>query len=309
MRALVLGSAAGGGFPQWNCGCPNCDGVRRGDPRLLARTQDSVAIAPASTGEPGGWTLLNASPDIAAQIQANSALHPRARRDSPIRSIVLTNGDLDHTLGLFSLRESWPLVLYATDAVRQGLEERNAVFRTLRRFPTQVTWKRLELGRPTPLEGEGGAPTGLTVEARPLPGKPPVHLVGVTPPSPEDNVGLWIRDPARGKLVVYATAVSRVDGLQDSFDGADALLLDGTFWSSDELVALGLSRARAEDMAHAPIGGDGGTLAALARVRAKRKIYTHINNSNPILLAGSPEERAVLDAGWEIAHDKMEISV
>jgi pyrroloquinoline quinone biosynthesis protein B len=303
MRVVVLGAAAGGGFPQWNCGCPNCDGVRRGDPRLVARTQDSVAISPAGVPA-GGWTLLNASPDIAAQIQANAILHPRSRRDSPIRSIVLTNGDLDHTLGLFSLRESWPLTLYATDAVREGLEGRNALFRTLRRFPTQVTWKRLELGHATPLDE-----TGLTIEARPLPGKPPVHLVGVTPPSPEDNVGLWIRDPARGTLVVYAGAVSRVDGLAPSLDGADVVLLDGTFWSSDELVALGLSRARAEDMAHAPIGGPGGTLAALASLRAKRRIYTHINNSNPILLAGSPEHRAVLEAGWEIAHDAMEITV
>jgi pyrroloquinoline quinone biosynthesis protein B len=304
MRAVVLGAAAGGGFPQWNCGCPNCEGVRRGDAGLTARTQDSVAVAADGSGD---WTLLNASPDILRQIEATRALQPRARRDSPIRGIVLTNGDLDHTLGLFSLRESWPLVLYATDAVREGLEGRNAIFRTLRRTPMQVTWRRLELGRPVPLVDASGAPNGLTVEARPLPGKPPVHLVGVAPPSPEDNVGLWIRDEARGTRLVYATAVARVDALAASLDGADAVLLDGTFWSSDELIALGLSKARAEDMAHAPIGGPEGTLAALAAVRARRRIYTHINNSNPILREGSPERRAVLDAGWEIAHDGLEL--
>jgi pyrroloquinoline quinone biosynthesis protein B len=311
MRALVLGSAAGGGFPQWNCGCPNCEAVRRGDPRLAPRTQDSIAVTAGEAGGEGvGWALLNASPDIAQQVQANRAMHPRARRDSPIASIVLANGDLDHTLGLFSLRESWPLVLYATDAVRQGLEERNAIFRTLRRFPTQVTWRRLELGRAVALEGTGG----LTVEARPLPGKLPVHLVGLAPPSDagEENVGLWVRDPARGTLLVYATAVSKVEGLLGpaaGSEGADALFLDGTFWSSDELVAQGLSKARAEDMAHAPIGGEGGSLAALVGLNARRRIYTHINNSNPILREGSPEHRAVVEAGWEIAHDGMEISL
>jgi pyrroloquinoline quinone biosynthesis protein B len=299
MRVRVLGAAAGGGFPQWNCGCPNCDAVRRGDPRVRARTQDSVALS--VDGE--AWHLVNASPDIHRQIAENPPLQPRSPRHSPIASILLTNGDLDHVLGLFSLRESWPLVLCATDAVRAGLEERNAIFRTLKRFPTQVTWQRLELGREVPLAG--GA---LMVEARPVPGKLPVHLEGITTPSPEDNVGLWVREPASGKRVVYLGAAASLEGLLPALDGADCVLVDGTFWSSDELVAQGLSKARAEDMAHLPIGGDRGSLRKLATLRAGRKIFTHINNSNPILVDGSPEKRAVEEAGWEVAYDGMEIA-
>src|SRR5207302_8049982 len=183
MRVRVLGAAAGGGFPQWNCGCPNCDAVRRGDPRVRARTQDSLALSASSaagtaagTAGDEAWHLVHASPDIHRHIAENPPLQPRAQRHSPIASILLTNGDLDHVLGLFSLRESWPLVLYATDAVRAGLEERNAIFRTLHRFPTQVTWRRLELGRAVPL---GDA---MTVEARPIRGKLPVHLEGITTP-------------------------------------------------------------------------------------------------------------------------------
>jgi len=203
MRVRVLGAAAGGGFPQWNCGCPNCDAVRKGDPRVRARTQDSVALS--SDGD--AWHVVNASPDIHRQIAENPPLQPRSARHSPIASILLTNGDLDHVLGLFSLRESWPLVLYATDAVRAGLEERNAIFRTLRRFPTQVTWRRLELGRAVPLPGDGA----LTVEARPAKGKLPVHLEGITTPSPEDNVGLWVR--SESACVVYLAAAASLDGI------------------------------------------------------------------------------------------------
>ncbi len=309
MLVRVLGSAAGGGFPQWNCACENCSLVRAGDPRVAARTQDSVAF---SAGEPhavgggagagrSGWNVVNASPDIRAQIEASAVLQPRSRRDTPIRSLLLTNGDLDHVLGLFSLRESTPLVLWATDAVRAGLEERNALMRTLHRFPEQLTWKRLELGREVEL-GDG-----TTVEARPVAGKAPVHLTGLAPNTPEDNVALWIRE--RDRLVVYAAACASLDGLEGAFDDADALLLDGTFWSSDELVAAGLSRARAEDMAHLPVGGERGSLARLAGCRARRRIYTHVNNSNPILVDGSPENGAARAAGWEVAYDGMEIDL
>ncbi len=295
MRARVLGSAAGGGLPQWNCACAICSLARAGDPRVRPRTQDSIAVS--SDGE--GWHVLNASPDVRAQIEASRCLHPRSARGTPIRSIVLTNGDLDHVLGLFSLRESTPLVVWATDAVRAGLEERNALVRTLHRFPEQLTWKRLELGHEVPLED------GLTVEARALPGKGPVHLAGLVPHGPEDNVGLWVRH--RGRTLVYASACGSLQGLEAAFDDADVLLFDGTFFSSDELVARGLSRARAEDMAHLPVGGARGSLAGLARSRARRKIYTHVNNSNPLVVDGSPEHRAALGAGWEVAFDGMEI--
>jgi pyrroloquinoline quinone biosynthesis protein B len=296
MRVRVLGSAAGGGFPQWNCACGNCALVRAGDARVRARTQDSIAFSADGLA----WNLVNVSPDIRAQIEAFPGLHPRASRHTPIRSILLTNGDLDHVLGLFSLRESTPLEVWATDAVRAGLEERNALMRTLHRFPEQLTWKRLELGRAVPL-GDG-----TTVEARPVAGKAPVHLMGLAPGSAEDNVALWIRHG--GELAVYAAACASLEGMSAAFDDASLLLFDGTFWSSDELVAAGLSRARAEDMAHLPIGGENGSMARLGSSRARRKIYTHVNNSNPILVEGSPEHAAMLAAGWEIAFDGMEIA-
>lgn len=300
MRVRVLGAAAGGGFPQWNCGCPNCELVRRGDPRVRGRTQDSVALS----RDGDAWHVVNASPDIHRQIAENPPLQPKSARHSPIASIVLTNGDLDHVLGLFSLRESWPLTLYATDAVRAGLEERNAIFRTLKRFPTQVTWRRLALNEPMALGDTGD----MTIEARPARGKLPVHLEGITTPSPEDNVGLWIR--GGGKCVVYLAATSSLDGVDLS--EADVVFVDGTFWSADELIALGLSKARAEDMAHLPIGGERGSLKQLAHLASRgkpiRRIYTHINNSNPILVDGSPEHHAVRAAGWDIAYDGMEIT-
>jgi pyrroloquinoline quinone biosynthesis protein B len=286
-------------LPQWNCGCANCCAVRAGDPRVLPRSQDAIAFS----GDDVRWHLVNASPDVLRQIEQTPALHPRSARHSPIRSILLTNGDLDHVLGLFSLRESWPLVIYATDAVRRGIEEGNVIFRTLQRFPGQVTWRRLPLGEEVELEA------GLVVEARPARGKLPVHLTGIGAPSPEDNVSLWIRDTRTGKRVVVATATSSADGLDESLRDVDCVFFDGTFWSSDELGRLGLGTARAEDMAHLPIGGERGSLARLAGLRAPRRIYTHINNSNPIVVDGSPEHRAVLDAGWEIAFDGMELVV
>jgi pyrroloquinoline quinone biosynthesis protein B len=297
MRARVLGSAAGGGFPQWNCACPNCALARKGDPRVAARTQDSIAVS----HDGASWHVINASPDIRAQIESNACLQPEPPRRTPIRSIVLTNGDLDHVLGLFSLRESTPLVVWATDAVRAGLEERNALMRTLHRFPEQLTWRRLEPGRVHALDDT------MTIEARTIPGKGPTHLAGLVEGTPEENVALWIRDGSR--TLVYASACGSLEGIAETFDDADVLLFDGTFFSSDELVAQGLSRARAEEMAHLPVGGPEGSIAGLSRSRARRKIFTHVNNSNPILVEGSPERRALAQAGWELASDGMEIAL
>ena len=299
MLVRVLGSAAGGGFPQWNCGCANCREVRSGSPRVRSRTQDSLAVS----SDAQTWALINASPDIARQIEAFPALSPRAPRHSPIVAIALTNGDLDHCLGLFSLRESWPLVVYATDAVRAGLTERNAIFRTLQRFDGHVTFRRLELGREMDLAA------GLTIEARPVKGKLPVHLEGVATPSPEDNVALFLRERAVGKLAIYAAAAASFESIAPSFAAADCLFVDGTFWSSDELPRLGASTSRAEDMAHLPIHGHGGSLARLRGTSTCRKIYTHINNTNPILVEDSKERYAIEREGWEVAFDGMEIDV
>jgi pyrroloquinoline quinone biosynthesis protein B len=305
MRLRVLGSAAGGGLPQWNCACPNCVEARSGSGRVRPRTQDALALEAA----PGVWFLIHASPDVHRQIQSFPELEPRSGRATPIHGVLLTNGDLDHTLGLFSLRESTPLVLHATETTRRGLVEGNTIFRTLQRFPQQTTWRRLVIDAPMELLAPGDVPTGVTVTAVPLPGKVPKHLEGLAEPSPEDNIGLWIRDTRSSKLVVIATAAGAIGEYVARMDGADAVLFDGTFWTSDELVRLGLGTARAEDMAHLPLSGEHGALAALAGVRAGRKILTHINNTNPILVEGSPERRTVETAGWEVADDGLEISL
>jgi pyrroloquinoline quinone biosynthesis protein B len=303
MRVHVLGSGAGGGLPQWNCACENCMLARANDPRIASRTQDSLAI-----GSKNERTLLvNASPDVLRHIERFERLWPRSARQTPIAAIALTNGDLDHVVGLLSLRESQPLRILATARVRAGLVERNAVLRTLTRTPDQVTWTDLELERELVL-----ADIGIAVTAFAAPGKLPVHLVGLVEPSPEDNVALRVRDLATGRALVVATAVGALDGIDALVAGADAALFDGTFWSDDELVALGLGRSRARDMAHVPVGGAEGSLARFAASSAAsktRRIYTHINNTNPMLRADSSERAEVERAGWEIAFDGMEFSV
>lgn len=306
MRVRVLGSAAGGGFPQWNCGCPNCQGVRAGAIAATARTQESTAVS----ADGKAWFLLNASPEIRVQIESFPALHPRGPRDSPIAGILLTNGDLDHCLGLLSLRESYPLTVWATDRVRRGFTEDNVLYRTLERFQGQVTWRVLKPGREEALVSPGGEPSGLAVEAVALPGKPPVHLMGRYPPDSEDNVGFRIRERATGRVLAYLSGVADVTAaVRDAVAGAACVFFDGTFWSNDELIALGLGRQRAEDMAHLPVGGPGGSLARLADHRAGRRVYIHINNTNPILRDDSPERAAVEAAGWTVAHDGLEIEL
>src|SRR5258706_11446935 len=187
MQIRVLGAAAGGGFPQWNCGCPNCRDQRAGTLGASPLTQESVAVS--ADGE--RWLLLNASPEIRAQIESCAALHPRARRHSPIAAIVLTNGDLDHCLGLLSLRESHPIVVCATDEVRRGFSENNVLYRTLERFPGQVTWRTLAPGTRMELEG-------LEIEPLAAPGKLPIHLEGSQPEAPGQNIGLLILDKRTG---------------------------------------------------------------------------------------------------------------
>jgi pyrroloquinoline quinone biosynthesis protein B len=302
----VLGSAAGGGFPQWNCGCPNCTGVRNGTIRATARTQESVAVS----ADGRGWFLINASPEIRAQIESFPPLHPRGPRHSPIEGILLTNGDLDHCLGLLSLRESHPIAVYATERLRAGFTEGNVLYRTLERFPGQTTWRTLKLGRVEDLTVGGGAPSGLTVEAVPAPGKVPLHLEGAAPPDPEDSVGLRIREVATGRVLAYFGAAAGVNaGMRAALQDAACVFFDGTFWSSDELPGLGLGTRRAEDMAHMPVGGPSGSLAALSGVRAPRRILIHVNNTNPLLRDDSPERAAATAAGWELAYDGMELAV
>lgn len=305
MRAIVLGSAAGGAFPQWNCGCPGCAAVRAGTPGWAPRTQDSVAL----TSDGARYALVNASPEILTQIQRTPALFPRAARHSPLSAVLLTNGDLDHVLGLFSLRESWPLAVYATAPVWSGLEA-SVFVRTLRRFDGQLVVRTLELGEEAVLADAAGGSLGLRVRAFALPGKLPIHLAGRAAESPGDNVGLAVEDEVgvgRRRSLAYAAACARVDdAVRAELARHDAVLFDGTFYREDELVRLGLSRALAKDMAHVPMAGPSGSLEQLASLRCRR-IYTHVNNTNPAL-GPTDERRTVEAAGWEIAHDGMEIA-
>jgi pyrroloquinoline quinone biosynthesis protein B len=307
MRIRVLGSAAGGGFPQWNCGCPNCRGLRASTIRAKPRSQECLAVS--ADGE--HWYLLNASPDLRLQIEGFPALHPHAPRHSPIAGIVLTSGDLDHCLGLLLLRESQALTVYATERVWRGFSQRNAFFRTLQRFDGQVTWRRLGCdGAATRLVLDGERPSGLSIAAVAAPGKPPIHLEGIEPKHPEENIGLRIRDDATRRVLAYVSGAGAItDRVYRALEDADCVFFDGTFWSATELVDLGLGSKRAEDMAHLPIGGAGGSLAALRALEARRRVFIHVNNTNPILREDSAEAEAVRAAGWEVAEDGMEIEL
>jgi pyrroloquinoline quinone biosynthesis protein B len=303
MLVRVLGSAAGGGFPQWNCGCANCVGVRGGTIRAAARSQESVAVS--ADGQ--SWFLINASPEIRSQIEGFSGLHPRALRDTPLAGIILTNGDLDHCLGLLSLRESQRLVVYATERVRRGFCEQNRLYRTLQRFEDQVTWHTLELGAARPLLTAGRA-SGLSVQALPVPGKSPLHLAELGA-EPGDNVGLRIRDEG-GTVLAYLPAVAGPSPVVDQVaHDAHAVFFDGTFWSNDELTGKGVGTRDASDMSHWPIGGERGSLRFLKALPHIRRIYIHINNTNPILREDSAERLAVEQAGVAVAFDGMELSL
>jgi pyrroloquinoline quinone biosynthesis protein B len=301
----VLGSAAGGGFPQWNCGCRNCVGVRTGALRAQPRTQESVAVSVDGQS----WFVVNASPEIRHHVESFPALHPRALRHSPMAGLLLTNGDLDHCLGLLSLRESYPLQVYASESVRQGFVTNNVFYRTLERFDGQITWHRLAQGVPVPLAPAEG-PAQLVVTAIAIKGKPPLHLEGVQAPHLEDNLALRIQEPKTGRTLAYVSGCGGPSAALDQvLEGADCVFFDGTFWSSDELIRMGIGERRAEDMAHWPVGGTDGSLRMLAALPARRRILIHLNNTNPILIDDSQERAAVHAAGVEVAHDGLEIEL
>lgn len=267
--------------------------------------QESVAVS--ADGE--HWFLLNASPEIRAQIESFPPLWPRNRRHTPIAGILLNNGDLDHCLGLLSLRESHPIVVYATETVRRGFTEGNILYRTLQRFPDQVTWRPLVLGQEQPLLA-GGRESGLAVTAIPVPGKRPLHLEGMGPASPEDNVGLLLRDTRNGRRLAYISAAGDWSAkIERAVTGAECVFFDGTFWSSNELSSSGAGERSAEDMAHFPLGGVDGSVNRLKRFPGRRRVLIHINNTNPILCEDSLERRAVEEAGIEVAYDGMEIEL
>jgi pyrroloquinoline quinone biosynthesis protein B len=297
MRIRVLGSSAGGGLPQWNCGGANSVRARAGDPAVPARTQPSLAI---SAGD-GRWSLVNVSPDVRDQLARFSGLHPRpGTRDVPLDTIVLTNADLDHTLGLLVLRESLPYRVITTAWIRDVLLEHNATFRIL-----APAFGAVKIDEPFFLD------RGEQLEAKlfPLPGKVPTWAQPFTGNSPEATLGLRVVDRRSGKRLVYAPGVQRLDtATQAELAEADVRLVDGTFFTKDELRTLRPGAPDALAMGHVPISGEGGSLALLRGMRG-RTLYTHINNTNPILDGASAEAATVRAAGVEIASDGLEIAL
>jgi pyrroloquinoline quinone biosynthesis protein B len=296
LTAIVLGSAAGGGFPQWNCRCPVCRLAWSGDARVRPRSQASLAVS--ADGE--DWVLINASPDLPAQLRGSKPLHPRTgTRGSPIRAVVLTGGEIDQVTGLLSLREREPFSILATEATLAALAD-NPMFGAL--TADLVTRRTVAPGEPLALPG------GLAAELFTVPGKVPLYLESDNPDTASEttsNVGVEIS--AGGARIAYIPGAAAVTAaMRERIARADAVFFDGTLYRDDEMIASGTGSKTGRRMGHMPIDGADGSLAALARL-ARRRIYVHINNTNPILVAGSPERMAVEGKGWEIAEDGMEI--
>jgi pyrroloquinoline quinone biosynthesis protein B len=298
LAAIVLGAAAGGGFPQWNCRCAVCRLAWAGDKRVKPRTQASLAVS--ADGE--HWILLNASPDLRAQIQANQSLHPQGEaRGSPIAAVVLTGAEIDQTAGLLSLRERSPFALYATAATLAAIAD-NPMFTAL--APDVVTRRAVVPGERFALG------YGLEAELFIVPGKVPLYLEGDDPDTASEsaaNVGVEIfNDTSRLAYVPGAAAVT--PAVMQRLARADVIFFDGTLFRDDEMIASGTGEKTGRRMGHMPLDGPDGSLAALAGLRA-RPIFVHINNTNPILVDGSPERGRAVAAGWEIAEDGLEIEL
>ncbi len=302
MRVKILGSAAGGGFPQWNCSCSNCLRLREGSFPGVPRTQTQLAW----DGVPCQWTLLNASPDLPVQIEATPELWPQNGRKSPIHDVILTGAEVDQTLGLLLLREFHRFHAHATRSVRRILTEDNSFFNVLARFPGQVCWNDI------PLEGPFSA-GGARLEALPLPGSFP-GFVGASRAADltlaESVIGLLVSPAQGGGTLAFLPGAPHVsDSLLERLRDCDVILFDGTFWSDQEPSRLpGVDRT-ARQMGHLPVSGAGGALDRLAPLLRPRKIFIHINNTNPILDEDSPEHHVVRESGWEVASDGMEITL
>jgi pyrroloquinoline quinone biosynthesis protein B len=296
LTAIVLGAAAGGGFPQWNCRCPVCALAWAGDARVKPRTQASLAVS--ADGE--HWVLLNASPDLRAQFQATPALQPRqGPRHSPVAAVVLTGAEIDQTAGLLTLRERQPFALHGTAETLAAVAA-NPMFNAL--AGDVVARRPIAIGVGFSLPG------GLTAELFAVPGKVPLYLEGASPElarEGEANVGVAVS--AGGRRLVFVPGAAKVTPtLAERLAAADVVLFDGTLFADDEMIATGTGEKTGRRMGHMPIDGNDGSLAALAGLAARR-IYIHINNTNPILIDGSAERRKVAAAGWEIAEDGLRI--
>ncbi|GAB3721515.1 pyrroloquinoline quinone biosynthesis protein PqqB [Nocardiopsis oceani] len=297
MWVRVLGSAAGGGFPQWNCTCPPCRAVRTGSRPCVPRSQSSIAVS----ADREQWYLFNASPDIRAQIEAFPALHPDDGRVVRLRAVLLTDAELDHTLGLLLMREGRGLRVHATGSVRETLMNGTGLGRTLEAY-CPVVWEPVLPGATVPL-GEG-----LSYRAFDVPTEKKMRFHGA--PSYGRVVGYRITDDHSGKSLVYLPGVQHLsDELLGETAGASGLLVDGTCWSDDEMPDLGLAAKTSRDMGHVPISGRDGSLERLSPLPIDRRIYIHINNTNPILLEDSPERETLARHGMEVAEDGLELEI
>ncbi|QDL96834.1 pyrroloquinoline quinone biosynthesis protein PqqB [Rhodopseudomonas palustris] len=307
LRVIVLGAAAGGGVPQWNCGCPGCRAAFAD--AELRRTQASVAVS--SDGE--HWFLINASPDLRQQIIATPQLHPRAGalRHSPIAGVILTNGEVDAVAGLLSMREGSPFTIYAHAKVLAILKA-NSIFNVLNE--KLVARQPIAIDQPIALRLPDGVPSGLEVSAFAVPGKGAWYLEGQTHPGGADGegdtLGLSIIDTASDQTIHVLTACARVtDELKARLAGAPLVLFDGTVWRDDELIAAGLGTKTGQAMGHIAMAGDHGAIAALSELGIAEKLFVHVNNSNPALLAHSTERRQLETAGWQIPADGTEVTL
>lgn len=309
MHIHVLGSAAGGGFPQWNCNHPNSRLARSKAANAKPRTQSSIAVS--NDGE--DWFLFNASPDLRQQINDNAILHPkRGLRHSPIQGVVLSNADVDHVTGLLTLRESQPLTVYGTQRVHNVLAA-NAVFNVLN--PQFVKREVMKLETPIELQKTDGSMSGIVVVPFSIPGKVALWLEDATKgPNfgsvEEDTIGLEVRDAGGATHFFYIPGCASVPKeLAERVRGAPVLLFDGTLWTDDEMIRDKVGIKTGKRMGHMSVGDPDGTIATFKDLDIKRKIFIHINTTNPILLEDSPERAACNAAGWEVSYDGMEITV
>lgn len=312
MRLKVLGSAAGGGFPQWNCNYQLSRSVRNGEHGFRARTQSSLGVS----ADGKSWILFNASPDIREQIAAAPELQPGKdgpTRASPIQAVILTNADVDHIAGLLSLRERHRFVVYATARVLRVLAE-NSIFNVLDR--ELVERRELLLNVPTPIADWQGKPTSIVVEAFPVPGKVALFLEEAGKAEEDfgtqegDTVGVRIWQEDRESSALYIPGCAAVDAnLKEKIAAAACLFFDGTVYTDNEMLKAGVGAKTGRRMGHLHIAGSDGSMALLADVAPERRIYVHINNTNPVLDENSPEAAAVRAEGWEIGYDGMEINL
>jgi len=304
MHIQILGSAAGGRFPQWNCGCGNCTAVRNKKFCGKERTQAQLALsADGST-----WFLAGASPDLASQIESSEALHPRGLRDSPIAGVVLASADLDHVVGLLLLRELQPLRVYAAPSILRILREENSMFGMLNRVEPQVVWTPMTAGAPFPLLSADGKDSGLRCEVHYLSGRYPKYVKSKDKDLARDQAtAALFFESVSGKRVAYVPAVGNLsEALLEKIQHADLLLFDGTFWSDDELQRVQGSGETAHQMGHIPVEE---SLRLLNNSKVERKMFIHLNNTNPILNEASPEHQAVRQAGWEVAEDNWQLEL